>query len=225
MDLVLRRICDIERALLADFACGSESLEEFLRDSAHDYSEHGITETAVAFAEPDPAPVGFFSLSADVLRLSEAEGFELGLPFECPIHSFPAVKITKLAVRADMQGTGIGGQLVRLIEGLAFHGSVAVRLLTVDAVNNQPALRFYERCGFRSSTYQALQQQPVRPGGRQHRAAPANNEPARTILMYRDLFDPMDEAAPAAVRGANPPDQLLDDNPAGPANQADPPHA
>jgi GNAT superfamily N-acetyltransferase len=225
MDLALRRICDIERALLVDFACGSDSLEEFLRDSAHDYAEHGITETAVAFAEPDPSPIGYFSLSADVLRLSDAEGFELGLPFECPIHSFPAVKITKLAVRTDMQGAGIGWQLVKLIEGLAFHGSVAVRLLTVDAINNPPALRFYERCGFRSSTYQALQQQPVRAGGRQRGPARANNEPPRTILMYRDLFDPMDDAAPAALRGANAPDQLLVDNPAAPANPAEQPRA
>ncbi|MBR8174876.1 GNAT family N-acetyltransferase [Burkholderia ambifaria] len=215
MDLALRRIGELTRAQLEGFACGSDSLNAFLLESAHDYAAHGLTQTAVAFMDEDPAPVGFFSLSADVIRLSVSEGGDLGLPFDCPIRYFPAVKITKLAVRSDKQGAGIGNELVNMISGLAFQGNVAVRLLTVDSVNDPATIRFYERCGFRSSLEDEIRQERARQVRRPRKQGQeqAGEDDIRTVLLYRDLYDPLDDEAPAVIWAKAAQNQLIQNDP------------
>ncbi|KGW36399.1 acetyltransferase family protein [Burkholderia pseudomallei MSHR2451] len=160
--IALRKISDLEAEQLVEFRCGSDDLDGFLANSAHSYSIHGLTQTVVAFAGSDPNPAAFFSLSADGLPLSASEQFELGLPFECQISYFPAVKITKLAVRQEMQSNGLGSDLIKIIEGMAFLENVAVRLLTVDAINTPKAIAFYQRNGFRTSSRHDLRQQKVK---------------------------------------------------------------
>lgn len=195
-NLALRRIYELDKDILAGFECGRGDLDVFLTDSAHDYSEHGLTETIVAFAGSDGMPAAFFSLSADGLPLRSSELLELGLPFECSITYFPAVKITKLAVRGDMQSSGLGAEILRIIEGLAFNNSVAVRLLTVDAINEPRAIAFYQKNGFRPSLQHEIRQQRV-DRNKPKRRAP--DEPPQTVLMYRDLYSPEDEVPPASL--------------------------
>jgi ribosomal protein S18 acetylase RimI-like enzyme len=194
-NLALRRIDELEKDTLADFACGHEDLDVFLTDSAHDYSEHGLTQTIVAFVGSDPSPAAFFSLSADGLPLQNSEKFELGLPFECSINYFPAVKITKLAVRGDMQSSGVGAELIKIIEGLAYNNSVAVRLLTVDAVNEPRAISFYQRHGFKTSMQHELRQERVK---RNKPNRPEAVEQPQSVLMYRDLYSPDEPDPPAS---------------------------
>jgi len=201
--IALRRIYELDKALLAGFSCGHDDLDSFLTDDAHDYSEYGLTETIVAYAGSDVAPAAFFSLSADGLPLQSSEKLDLGIPFDPNISYFPAVKITKLAVRGDMQSSGLGSEIIKIIESLAFNYSVSVRLLTVDAINEPRAIKFYQRHGFRSSIQHELRQLRNRPGNR-NRAAP------QSVLMYRDLYAPDDVNPPAALWArAAPPDQLL----------------
>lgn len=195
-NLALRRIYELEKDVLVGFGCGHGDLDVFLTDSAHDYSEHGLTETIVAFAGSDAAPAAYFSLSADGLPLRSSELLELGLPFDCPISYFPAVKITKLAVRSDMQSAGLGAELLKIIEGLAFSHSVAVRLLTVDAVNDPRAIAFYQRHGFKPSLQHEIRQQRADRNRPQRRA---NEQPPQSVLMYRDLYSPEDEVSPASL--------------------------
>ena len=206
-ELALRRIHEIAREDLAAFECGEEDLDTFLTDSAHDYSDHGLTETVVAYAPADAAPAGFFSLSADGLPLNLSETFELGLPFECSIKYFPAIKITKLAVRSDMQSTGLGSELIKAIEAIAFNSGISVRLLTVDAVNNPAAIRFYQRNGFKTTARQEIRQAMVSQRRPQRRGG-APEQP-RSVLMYRDLYSPEEEAGPAQALPTAPPDQNL----------------
>lgn len=207
--LALRRIYELDKDILAGFECGHGDLDVFLTESAHDYSDHGLTETIVAFAGSDGAPAAFFSLSADGLPLRNSELLELGLPFECPITYFPAVKITKLAVRGDMQSAGLGAELLKIIEGLAFNNSVAVRLLTVDAINDPRAIAFYQRHGFKPSLQHEIRQQRAdrnRPNRRVAEQLP------QSVLMYRDLYSPEDEVPPASLwPRAVPANQVLPD--------------
>ncbi len=190
--LALRPVSDVGKELLAAFTCSREELAAFLIESAHDYSEHGLTETAVAFVDEDPAVAAYFSLSADGLQLRPVEKTELGLPFDCTITYFPAVKITKLAVRSDLQGKGIGSQLMKFIEGLAFTEGISVRLLTVDAVNEPDVIGFYQRHGFKTAMQHEIRQAKQRDSGKggKFRGQAGVQIEAPTVLMYRDLYNP-----------------------------------
>ncbi|CAE6880503.1 GNAT family N-acetyltransferase [Paraburkholderia domus] len=214
-EIALRKIYEVDRDALAGFTCGRDELDQFLTQEAHDYSDHGLTETVVAFTGSDASPAAFFSLSADGLKLEQSEQFELGLPFDCPILYLPAVKITKLAVRGDVQSSGLGATLIKIIEGLAFNGSVAVRLLTVDAVNNPRAIDFYQRHGFKTSMRHDIRQKRVKKNQRGEQVPPAS-EP-ETVLMYRDLYAPEEATPPASLWPRVPADQILRDEQADPA--------
>lgn len=170
----LRHIQDVEDGVLKQFSCGRLQLDEFLHEDARDYDRHGLTSTVVVFHADIPTPIGYFSLTADSVHLSSGERMDLGLPFDAPISYYPAVKLTKLAVIESMQSTGIGGHLVDLICGIASSAPFAVRLITVDAVNHERVLSFYERAGFLESLSE-----------RKERGAQKVRE---TILMFRDLY-------------------------------------
>lgn len=173
-DLVIRHIRDVDDETLKSFTCGRDQLDEFLLEDARDYDAHGITSTVVVFVPGRVAPAGYFSLSADSVRLTESEEFELGLPFDAPISYYPAVKLTKLATSSDLQSQGLGEAIVELICGLVTEVPFAVRVLTVDAVNQPKVIAFYERVGFVESLADRREKKDQR--------APA------TVLMVRDLY-------------------------------------
>ena len=98
----------------------------------------------------------------------------MGLPFDAPISYYPAAKLTKLAIAADLQSQGLGGAIVDLICGIVAEAPFAVRLLTVDAVNQPKVIAFYERVGFLESLADRREKKEQR--------APA------TVLMVKDLY-------------------------------------
>lgn len=173
-DLVLRHIRDVNDETLKGFTCGRGQLDEFLLADARHYDAYGITSTVVVFLRGRTAPVGYFSLSADSVRLTESEEFELGLPFDAPISYYPAVKLTKLATITELQSQGLGEAIVALICGVVADVPFAVRLLTVDAVNHPRVIAFYERVGFVESLADRREKKDKR--------APA------TVLMVKDLY-------------------------------------
>lgn len=171
----LAKVGEVDQAVLAEFTCDDDDLDSFLRDDAAAYAEYGITATTVVFRNGDSVPVAFFSLSADSLTLKGIELTELGLPFDTPITFFPAVKITKLAVRAGEQSKGIGEELIKFIEGMVFTDHVSIRLLTVNAVNRDRTIAFYERVGFIKSH-------------KNEENRPRKGEDRTTVLYYKDLY-------------------------------------
>jgi len=176
-DYSLADISDVEQDALDQFTCGDDELDEFLRTEAKPYALSGITSTTVVFHNGDTVPIGFFSLSADSIKLSSMEELELGMAFQLPVPFFPAVKITKLAVRSGEQSKGIGEQMIRLIQGIVFTFPISARLLTVNAVNRERTLAFYERANFIRS-----HRNDVQVPGRRARAEP------ETILYYKDIY-------------------------------------
>lgn len=168
---IFRSIKDVPDDILLKFYCGRNQLDEFLHEDARLYDEHALTKTIIVFLQDFEGVAAYFSLSADAVLLSDSEKFELGLTL--PIKSFPAVKITKLAIVSSLQGRKIGSALIDLICGLVNIDHIAVRLLTVDAVNNPDIMRFYSRTGFLPS----LRDEKAK----QHCAR-------ETILMFKDLY-------------------------------------
>lgn len=182
-DITLREVGAVDDEVLRAFDCGEPGLNSFLVDEAKTYARHALTSTYVAFAPDDPAcPVGYFSLSADAIRLNMMERGDLGLPFQSNIEFFPAVKITKLAVAVARQSQGLGRQLMELIIGMTYQSQHAVRLVNVNALNNPRTVRFYQSLGFLESLTD-VERRERDAGGRRGQA-----QQYQTVLMHLDIY-------------------------------------
>ena len=129
------------------FDCGNEALNHFVRHTARQQGERGISKTFV-LVEEEAAPrriLGFFSLNicqviSEELHESEAKK----LPRQAA-----GVKLGRLAVAKDMQGQGIGKLLLvaslrKVLEIFETAGGIG---LFVDA-KDWDAKRYYEQFGF-----------------------------------------------------------------------------
>ncbi|MFZ4536858.1 hypothetical protein [Propionivibrio sp.] len=172
--LSLRHILDVEDEVLKQFSCGRSQLDDFLHNDARSYHAQGLTSSVLIFAKGHETPVAYFSLSADSVHLSGGERTDLGLPFNALISYYPAVKITKFAVVSKLQSSGIGTGLIDLICGIVSTAPFAVRLLTVDAANQEHVLNFYLRAGFLESLTEKKELQ--------------SKKSRDTILMFKDLY-------------------------------------
>jgi GNAT superfamily N-acetyltransferase len=130
------------------FDCGSEPLNSFLKQTARQHAERGISRTFVLVEEGDPNPkpiLGFFSLNlcqlkADALPPEEAKR----LP-----RAAPEVRLGRLAVAKEFQRQGVGktllvGAMVKFMEIFNSAGGIG---LFVDA-KDRNARHYYEQFGF-----------------------------------------------------------------------------
>ena len=130
------------------FDCGSEPLNLFLKQTARQHAERGISRTFVLVDEAATPPkpiVGFFSLNicqikAESLTPQEAKK----LP-----RDVAGVRLGRLAVAKTYQRQGIGKTLLvaamgKFIEIFNSAGGIG---LFVDA-KDQDARRYYEQFGF-----------------------------------------------------------------------------
>jgi ribosomal protein S18 acetylase RimI-like enzyme len=130
------------------FDCGSEPLNNFLKQIARQHAERGISRTFVMVDEdaPEPKPIlGFFSLTVcEVKRDSFPAEMAKRLPRE-----IPALRLGRLAVAKTEHRRGFGKLLLwealrRFMEIFDRAGGVG---LFVDAKNDEAKL-YYERFGF-----------------------------------------------------------------------------
>jgi ribosomal protein S18 acetylase RimI-like enzyme len=130
------------------FDCGSEPLNLFLKQTARQHAERGISRTFVLVDEAVPAPkpiVGFFSLNICQIKSESLTPQEAKkLPREVA-----GVRLGRLAVAKANQRQGIGKALLvaamgKFIEIFNTAGGIG---LFVDA-KDQEAKRYYEQFGF-----------------------------------------------------------------------------
>ena len=130
------------------FDCGSEPLNLFLKQTARQHAERGISRTFVLVDEESPPPVailGFFSLNLCQIKcetLPPAEATRL--PREVG-----AVRLGRLAVELEHQGEGLGkmlllGAMRKFMEIYRTAGGIG---LFVDA-KDANAVQYYEKFGF-----------------------------------------------------------------------------
>lgn len=130
------------------FDCGSEPLNSFLKNTARQHGERGISRTFVLVEENAIAPrsiLGFFSINLCQLKseaLAPAEAKRLP-------RDVSAVRLGRLAVSKAMQRQGIGKTLLvaamgKFLEIFATAGGIG---LFVDAKDAE-AKRYYEQFGF-----------------------------------------------------------------------------
>lgn len=138
------------------FDCGVPELNSFLKATARQHSDKGISRSFV-LSEPDrPATIlGYFTLTLCEVR---TEHLPAAYQRKYPQHGLPAVRLARLAVSRKYQGKGYGGLL--LAEAIHRTTLIAEQAglvgLFVDA-KDERAHRFYERYGFVSLPGHALQ--------------------------------------------------------------------
>lgn len=130
------------------FDCGVPALNQFLRQSARQAQDKGLSRTFVAVGEgtEDPKEIfGFFTLSATEAETATLPA-ELAKKFPPKI---PAVILARLAVAVRHQSKGFGSSLVA--EALVRIAEIADKLgiagALVDAKDDRAA-SFYARFGF-----------------------------------------------------------------------------
>jgi ribosomal protein S18 acetylase RimI-like enzyme len=157
------------------FSCGTASLDNFLRNEADDLHQDHLNRTSLLFHEEFEGLVGFVTLTNDSIPLTPYEIGELGLNYECPVTSFPSIKICRLGVHAGLQRQGIGERIVQLVMGgiLAATNLTTARFLITDAINDQNVIDFYQKQGFVESYWAK--------GKR-------GNSNTATIKMLRDIY-------------------------------------
>jgi GNAT superfamily N-acetyltransferase len=121
------------------FDCGEEALNEFLRRYARKSHDLGGAKTFLAIDDGDDKTIlGFYSLSPASLEYARTpEIAKRGLAR----HDVPGFRLARLAVDRQLQGKGIGGQLLlaagrRCLMAAAEVGGV---VLVIDAKNEKVA--------------------------------------------------------------------------------------
>ena len=130
------------------FDCGSEPLNLFLKQTARQHAERGISRTFVLVDEKSSAPIpilGFFSLNICQIKSESLAPLETKkLP-----RDVSAVRLGRLAIAKACQRQGIGKTLLvaamgKFMEIFNTAGGIG---LFVDA-KDQDARRYYEQFGF-----------------------------------------------------------------------------
>lgn len=163
-------VSEVEDALLSTFDCGISSLNDFLRDNAKDFHVRRLSFTSLVLHQDYNGILGFFSLSADGLKLNDSERFDLDIQPNFAVGYVSAVVIGRLAVAAACHGNGAGSMALDFIRGEAL--KAPARLLVVDAADD--AVPFYERNGFQEALF-----------AKSKKAASKNS---RTTKMWLDLL-------------------------------------
>jgi predicted GNAT family N-acyltransferase len=140
--------CAIDSSVKRDnFDCGVFELNDYLKKYARQNDAKGIAKTFVAIVSTENKEVvGYYSISmAEISHESLPESYSKKLP-RYPI---PAMRLGKLAVAIELQGRGLGREL--LVDALyrAIHVSqeIGIFAVVVDA-SDRKAEAFYLKYGF-----------------------------------------------------------------------------
>ena len=139
------------------FDCAEEDLDlkEFLFEDAVNYLKQLISVTYLI--EDSHSTIAYFSLSNDKISITEATSKSFWkkqvskkLHFEKRgLHTFPAVKIGRLAVNKNYQRQGIGKMIIDWVkESFTNKNKTGCLFIIVDAINRKKTLDFYKTCGF-----------------------------------------------------------------------------
>ena len=127
------------------FGCGAPALDEWLRRFALSGQHAGTSVTYVL--ERGTQIVGFYTLAPHTIETEAAPGrLSAGLPRQRPI---PAILLARLGLDRSVQGTGLGGDLLKdaLARCAAAADDIGGRAVLVHA-KGVGAAAFYQRHGF-----------------------------------------------------------------------------
>ncbi|MBF0527238.1 MAG: GNAT family N-acetyltransferase [Deltaproteobacteria bacterium] len=94
-------------------------------------------------------PFALISFCNDAIRKEKVQDIVKKIPEQKRYKDLPAVKIARLGVQKEHQGTGIGATLINMVKEFFLRDNrTGCRILTVDAYNTPDVLAFYQRMQF-----------------------------------------------------------------------------
>jgi ribosomal protein S18 acetylase RimI-like enzyme len=129
-----------------NFDCNSEPLNRYLRQTARQHNQKGISRTFVLVDTKNPKIIiGFFTLCICEVRVEKLTG-ELAKKYPLIV---PGVKLARLGVDKNWQRQGIGEILMveAMKKAIVIADNAGVIGLFVDAKDEQ-AKEYYSRYGF-----------------------------------------------------------------------------
>jgi len=130
----------------AAFNCGNQELNQYLRNTARQHTEKGISRTFVLLDDSNPSEIlGFFTLTACEIHVEKLpRKYAKKYPAKAP-----AAKLARLAVTKKLQKKGLGSHMmINAIERiLKVSEHLGIIGFFVDAKNAE-AKAFYEQFGF-----------------------------------------------------------------------------
>lgn len=132
------------------FACGSESLDQWLKRRALRNQLQGASRTFVV--ADGPRVVAYYALASGAVASTATTGrFRRNMPDPIPV-----VVLGRLAVDGTLQGKGYGRALIRDagLRVLQAADAIGIRGMVVQALSDE-ASSFYEAIGFEPSPINA----------------------------------------------------------------------
>jgi len=129
------------------FHCGSEALDRYLKQQARQDADKRVAAPFVAVRSPDTRVLGYYTLSASVLTLTDLPD---GLARKLPRYpQLPVTLLGRLAVDQSTKGQGLGEHLLldALQRSLTHADQIAAMAVVVDA-KDESAAAFYRHYGF-----------------------------------------------------------------------------
>lgn len=172
------------------FSCGEEDLDDFFANNAIAYEKEMMGKTYCWVLREDLTTiVGMITLANAGIQTTHMQNHPRrklnNLISYCKQgRTYPAVLIGRLGVNVAFQGTHyrVGAQIMDFIKDWfkSYDNKTGCRFILVDAVNNDHAIRYYERNGFR----------PLFPriGDEKAFYNIADSEELRTRMYYFDLL-------------------------------------
>ncbi|MEW5949856.1 MAG: GNAT family N-acetyltransferase [Thermodesulfobacteriota bacterium] len=133
------------------FNCRDSDLNDFFLTYAGLYKADLLAETYVLYLKNNKkiGPLALVALANDVVKLSRPQKRRFIHHKKRYISEYPAVKVARLGVHHNAQGSGIGTYVINLLKILfTTDNRTGCRFLTVDAYNNTRVLAFYKRNEF-----------------------------------------------------------------------------
>lgn len=133
---------------LGDFSCGNAALDSWFRDRALRNEVSGASRSYVTCATGTSAVVGFYTLAASSVLLSDAPGsVRRNMPSPVPV-----ILLGRLAVDERSHGAGLGASLLQdaVLRVAAAAEAVGVRAMLVHAIDDA-AVASYRHFGFSPS--------------------------------------------------------------------------
>lgn len=140
----------------AAFQSGADALDRYLKQQARQDADKRVAAPFVAVRATDTRVLGYYTLSASVLTLSDVPD---ELSRKLPRYpQLPVTLLGRLAVDESTKGQGLGEHLLldALRRSLAHADQIAAMAVVVDA-KDEAAVAFYRHYGFLN-----LQAQPRR---------------------------------------------------------------
>lgn len=140
-------LLDSKRHNRSVFACGNDSLDNYIRTYASQDLKKKVATVFVLIDSPNTDIIAFYTLSSHTIDITNLdETFAKGLP-RYPL--LPAILLGRLAVDSSRQGQ-VGGVILidALKRTLSTTKQVASVAVIVEAINEK-AVNFYQKYGFK----------------------------------------------------------------------------